>query len=78
MATREPDLTGYNVGTDPKPDQAVEVLCRDQFGGYNLPFLCYRRDNAWVNADTGRVLDIDALGWRLRKGFKKTNWGQRG
>jgi hypothetical protein len=38
MASREPDLTGYTVGIDPKPDQAVEVLCRDQFGGYNLPF----------------------------------------
>jgi hypothetical protein len=69
MASAEPSTKGYITGHDPKPDQAVEVLGRDKFGGYLLPFLCFLRDGAWIKAETGTALSVEVLGWRVSKKF---------
>ena len=72
MASIEPKTTGYVTDRDPGPEQAVEVLCRDKFGGYSLPFLCILQNGSWFKAETGGALEVDVLGWRVSKKFRYT------
>ena len=76
MAGREPHLEGYTVHEVPKPGQAVELLCKDKYGAYNLPFLCVRRDDAWINVDTGKHVAMEVLGWRVRTRFRSKAWSK--
>jgi hypothetical protein len=67
LASIEPKTSGYITDRQPGPDQAVEILCRDQFGGYGLPFLCILQDGSWTKAETGNTLAVEVLGWRVSK-----------
>ena len=61
---------GETIQSDLTPGQAVELLCKDKYGAYNLPFLCVRRDDAWINAETGKQVAMEVLGWRIRTRFR--------
>jgi hypothetical protein len=67
LASNEPRTTGYITDRSPGPEQAVEILCRDQFGGYALPFLCIFPGGSWTKAETGSALTVEVLGWRVSK-----------
>jgi hypothetical protein len=65
MATRERRLAEFNGQGDPLPDQAVQVLCEDHSGTYQLPFPGKRIDGKWRNAESGSVVEATVIGWRL-------------
>ena len=65
MATRERRLAEFNGHGDPAPDQAVQVLCEDHSGTYQLPFPCKYVDGGWRNAESGSVVEAAVVGWRL-------------
>jgi hypothetical protein len=65
MATRERRLAEFNGNGDPLPDQAVEVLCEDHSGTYQLPFPCRMVDGEWRNAESGSTVEATVVGWRL-------------
>ncbi len=68
MATREKRLAEFNGQGDPDPDLAVQVLCEDHSGTYQLPFLCRFVDDEWRNADTDSAVEARVVGWRLPRG----------
>ena len=41
MATRERRLAEFDGAGEPPPGMAVQVLCEDQSGTYQLPFACH-------------------------------------
>ena len=65
MATRERRLAEFDGAGDPPEDQAVQVLCEDHSGTYQLPFACHFVDGLWRNATTGSTLEANVVGWRL-------------
>lgn len=65
MATREKRLAQFDGSGEPPPDQALEVLCEDHSGTYQLPFRCLYADGKWHNQQSGDVLDAAVVGWRL-------------
>jgi hypothetical protein len=65
MATRERRLAEFNGQGDPMPDQAVQVLCEDHSGTYQLPFPCKFSDGRWHNAESGDLVEATVVGWRL-------------
>jgi hypothetical protein len=65
MATRERRLAEFNGQGDPIPDQAVQVLCEDHSGTYQLPFPCKFLDGQWHNAESGSLVEVAVVGWRL-------------
>jgi len=65
MATRERRLAEFDGQGRPPPDQAVQVLCEDRSGTYQLPFPCRFVDGAWRNGTTGSPLEATVVGWRL-------------
>ncbi len=65
MATRERRLAEFNGAGDPEPDQAVQVLCEDHSGTYQLPFPCKLIDGEWRNAESGSAVEATVVGWRL-------------
>ena len=65
MATRERRLAEFNGEGNPAPDQAVQVLCEDHSGTYQLPFPCKYVDGEWRNAESGSVVEATVVGWRL-------------
>jgi hypothetical protein len=67
MATRERRLAEFNGAGDPPPDQAVQVLCEDHSGTYQLPFPCRCIDGEWLNAESGSAVQATVVGWRLAR-----------
>src|SRR4051812_20856767 len=46
---------------------AVEVLCEDHSGTYQLPFACRFVDGHWRNHESGGAVEATVIGWRLRR-----------
>ncbi len=67
MATRERRLAEFDGNGDPPPDKAVQVLCEDQSGTYQLPFACRFVDGEWRNDESGGTLEATVVGWRLNR-----------
>lgn len=65
MATREKRLAQFDGSGEPPPGQAVEVLCEDHSGTYQLPFPCFYTDGQWHNQESGGRLEAIVIGWRL-------------
>ena len=65
MATREKRLAQFDGNGAPPPDLAVEVLCEDHSGTYQLPFACRWIEGQWRNDRTGGALEATVVGWRL-------------
>lgn len=64
MATRERRIAEFDGQGDPPPELAVQVLCEDHSGTYQLPFLCRFADGLWINASTEDVVEARVVGWR--------------
>jgi hypothetical protein len=64
MATREKRLAQFDGSGEPPPGQAVEVLCEDHSGTYQLPFPCFYFDGQWHNHESGGRLEATVVGWR--------------
>ena len=67
MATRERRLAEFNGEGQPPPDQAVQVLCEDHSGTYQLPFACRFVDGEWRNNESGGLLEATVVGWRPQR-----------
>jgi hypothetical protein len=65
MATRERRIAEFNGNGEPPPGKAVEVLCEDHSGTYQLPFSCKFADGEWRNSESGSVVTATVVGWRL-------------
>lgn len=65
MATRERRLAQFDGNGEPPPGQAVEVLCEDHSGTYQLPFPCLYVDGKWHNQESGGVLEATVVAWRF-------------
>jgi hypothetical protein len=65
MATRERRLAEFNGEGEPPPGQAVQVLCEDHSGTYQLPFACRFVDGEWRNHDSGSIVEATVVGWRM-------------
>jgi hypothetical protein len=71
MATREKRLAQFDGSGEPPPGQAVEVLCEDHSGTYQLPFACFWTDGQWHNQESGGRLEATVVAWRLpRMGYE--------
>lgn len=64
MATRQFRLNEFDQGPPPS-DRPLELLCEDNRGTYVLPYQCLWSHGAWLNADTGSVIEAYVLGWRV-------------
>jgi hypothetical protein len=67
MATREQRLAAFGGQGEPPPEVALEVLCEDRSGTYQLPFACVCVNGHWRNADTGDLVEASVIGWRQRQ-----------
>jgi hypothetical protein len=65
MATREKRLAQFDGLGAPPPEVAVEVLCEDHSGTYQLPFACRFVDGQWRNDVSGDAVEAMVIGWRL-------------
>lgn len=65
MATRERRLSQFDGNGEPPPGQAVEVLCEDHSGTYQLPFPCLYVDGKWHNQESGGLLEATVVAWRF-------------
>jgi hypothetical protein len=65
MATREKRLAQFDGSGAPPPGLAVEVLCEDHSGTYQLPFACRMVDGQWRNHESGGAVEATVIGWRL-------------
>lgn len=65
MVTRQRRLAEFDGLGAPPPDQAVEVLCEDHSGTYQLPFACRFSAGQWLNDESGGMLEATVVGWRL-------------
>ena len=65
MATREKRLAQFDGNGQPPPEQAVEVLCEDHSGTYQLPFACRYVEGRWQNHEAGNAVEATVIGWRL-------------
>jgi hypothetical protein len=72
MATREKRLAQFDGSGEPPPDVAVEVLCEDHSGTYQLPFACRLIEGRWHNHESGGPVEASVIGWRLPR-IKQTN-----
>jgi hypothetical protein len=74
MATREKRLAQFDGSGEPPPGEAVEVLCEDHSGTYQLPFPCFCIDGQWHNQESGGRLEATVVGWR----FPRMRFEERG
>ena len=65
MATREKRLAQFDGSGAPPPDLAVEVLCEDHSGTYQLPFACRLVEGRWRNHKSGGPVEATVIGWRM-------------
>jgi hypothetical protein len=66
MVTRQDRLEDF-PSSPRAADQVFDLLCEDHCGTYTLPFGCCWRDEQWRNAKTGKPIQAEVVGWRLRK-----------
>ena len=78
MATREKRLAQFDGSGEPPPGQAVEVLCEDHSGTYQLPFPCFYVDGQWHNQESGGRLEATVVGWRFPRMRYDERSGQSG
>jgi hypothetical protein len=64
MATRLQRLAEFDGNGEPSPDEAVQVLCEDKSGTYQLPFSCRRVNGEWRNSESGGLVEATVVGWR--------------
>ena len=64
MATRLQRLAEFDGNGEPSPDEAVQVLCEDKSGTYQLPFACRRVNGEWRNSESGSLVEAMVVGWR--------------
>lgn len=64
MATRAQRLAEFDGDGLPSEDEAVQVLCEDKSGTYQLPFTCRWSDGAWRNSVSGGTVEATVVGWR--------------
>ncbi|RTL54654.1 MAG: hypothetical protein EKK40_02345 [Bradyrhizobiaceae bacterium] len=64
MATRAQRLAEFDGHGFPSQDEAVQVLCEDKSGTYQLPFTCRWIDGAWRNSVSGGTVEATVVGWR--------------
>ncbi len=64
MATRAQRLAEFDGDGFPSHDEAVQVLCEDKSGTYQLPFACRWVNGAWRNAISGSTVEATVVGWR--------------
>jgi hypothetical protein len=67
MVTRDYRLSAFNQGPPP-PGKALQLLCEDHNGTYQLPFLCESRNGVWHNPESltpDKSLVAKVVGWRL-------------
>jgi len=72
MATREKRLAQFDGDGAPPPGLAVEVLCEDHSGTYQLPFACRLVEGRWHNDESGGLLEANVIAWR-RPRIKQSN-----
>jgi hypothetical protein len=65
MATREKRLAQFDGSGAPPPDLAVEVLCEDHSGTYQLPFACRLVEGRWHNHESGGPVEATVIAWRM-------------
>ena len=65
MATRERRLAEFDGAGAPPPGEPVQVLCEDQSGTYQLPFVCHYLNGQWRNHESGGALEATVIGWRM-------------
>jgi hypothetical protein len=63
MATRDERLAMFNDGPPP-PGRKLQLLAEDNNGTYVLPFACEWLDDAWRNASSKKILEVNVVGWR--------------
>jgi hypothetical protein len=78
MATREKRLAQFDGSGEPPPGQAVEVLCEDHSGTYQLPFPCFCIDGQWHNHESGGRLEATVVAWRLPRVHYEEHRGRPG
>ncbi len=64
MATRAQRLAEFDGSGFPAENEAVQLLCEDKSGTYQLPFTCRWIDGAWHNSISGGVVEATVVGWR--------------
>jgi hypothetical protein len=64
MATRLQRLAEFDGNGEPSPEEAVQVLCEDKSGTYQLPFACYCVNGEWRNSESGNLVEARVVGWR--------------
>lgn len=65
MATRNKRLAEFNGMGDPPANLAVQVLCEDHSGTYQLPFQCIWENGIWQNNESGAQVHATVVGWRV-------------
>jgi hypothetical protein len=65
MTTRNKRLAEFNGTGTPPANLAVQVLCEDHSGTYQLPFQCKWENGIWQNVESGTQVDATVVGWRL-------------
>ena len=65
MATRDRRLAEFDGAGEPPPGLALEVLCEDHSGTYQLPFACRYVEGRWENNEAGIAVEATVIGWRL-------------
>lgn len=65
MATRERRLAEFDGHGAPPTNLAVQVLCEDHSGTYQLPFQCMWQNGAWQNVESGVPVYATVVGWRV-------------
>ncbi|MBX9710831.1 MAG: hypothetical protein K2X60_07340 [Xanthobacteraceae bacterium] len=68
MATRAQRLSEFDGDGFPPENEAVQVLCEDKSGTYQLPFTCRWSDGAWRNSISGGMVEATVVGWRRAPG----------
>ncbi len=64
MATRAQRLAEFDGDGFPSHEEAVQVLCEDKSGTYQLPFTCRWIDGTWRNSISGGPVEATVVGWR--------------
>ncbi len=64
MAIKGARIADYQADGFAAATGDVELLCRDFRSTYVIPFPCRRSDDAWINGQTGEILQAEVVGWR--------------
>jgi hypothetical protein len=65
MVTRQERINDFTHDGVPPANQPLEILCEDHVGTYVIPFLCQWISGAWHSVDTGSLIEVTVIGWRV-------------